>query len=148
MPHRKREDVLTPSLEHATVGDAMRPGIVSCSPEASAVKVARLMASHHVHCVFVMHAGHGDAQQPYVWGIISDLDLLEAALRPDPSETASSLAREPMITVKPETPMTEAVALMVKHRVTHLVVVESETLRPAGVVSTSDVADVFAWGEA
>lgn len=142
----KPETALTPSLEPARVGDAMRPGIIACAPGATAIKVARQMATYHVHCIFVMHEGHDEAQHPYVWGIISDLDLLEAALRRDPGETASSLAREPMITVKPETALSDAAALMTKHRVSHLVVIDGETLLPTGVLSTTDVTDALAWG--
>jgi CBS domain-containing protein len=143
----KRESILTPSLEHASVGDAMRPGIISCPPDATVVKVARQMATHHVHSVFVMHPGEGDSEQPYVWGIISDLHLLEAALRHDPTQPASSLAAEPVIWVKPEMSLSQAAELMVKNHVSHLVVVEGETLRPIGVLSTTDVAEAFAWGE-
>jgi CBS domain-containing protein len=37
---------LTPAFEHATVRDAMHPGILTCAPEAPLVDVARMMASH------------------------------------------------------------------------------------------------------
>lgn len=144
----ERKDVLTPSVEHASVADAMRAGIVACSSEDPAAKVARMMASHQVHCIFVMHEGQGDTHDAYVWGIISDLDLMRAVLSGEHAETAGAIAREPMITVKPEMSLTEATALMVKHKVTHLVVVDSETLRPTGVLSTTDVAQVFAGGDA
>lgn len=142
----KRETVFVPTLENATVADAMHAGIVSCSADATPVEVAQLMSTHHVHCIFVMHAGYADAQKPYVWGIVSALDLVQAARRADAPESAGSLAREPMISVKPEMPLTEAAALMLKHQVEHLVVVESDTLRPAGVLATSDVVDVLALG--
>jgi CBS domain-containing protein len=39
---------LMPSLEHATVADAMHPGILSCHADASLTDVARIMATHHV----------------------------------------------------------------------------------------------------
>jgi hypothetical protein len=45
---------LMPRLEHATVSDAMHPGILSCETDATLTGVARLMATHHVHCVAVM----------------------------------------------------------------------------------------------
>jgi CBS domain-containing protein len=34
---------LMPSLRHATVADAMHPGIVSCHPDAPLTEVARTM---------------------------------------------------------------------------------------------------------
>ncbi len=139
--------VLTPSLEHATVGDAMHEGIISCPPETTATKLARMMANHHIHCLFVMHPAQSGSGKPYVWGIVSDLDLMRAALRGEGEETADALASEPMITVKPDLPLIDAMALMVNHSVSHLVVVDPETLRPVGVLSSTDAADVFAWGE-
>jgi CBS domain-containing protein len=33
----------------ATVADVMRPGVMSCAPDASLVTVAQTMATHHVH---------------------------------------------------------------------------------------------------
>ena len=37
---------------------------------------------------------------------------------------------------------------MLAHQVTHLVVVQSGTQRPIGILSTADIAGVLAWGEA
>lgn len=141
------EPPLTPSVEHARVADAMHPGIVSCPADATATKVARLMALHHVHCIFVMHRDFDGSGEPYVWGIISDLDLMEAVLRGDAATPAESLAHQPMVSVDPGMRLREACSLMVKHGVGHLVVVD-DARRPIGVLSTTDVADVFAWGEA
>jgi CBS domain-containing protein len=143
----RHTDVLTPCLEHATVGDAMHDGIITCPPETTATRLARTMATHRVHCLCVMHPPHDNSGKPYVWGIVSDLDLMRAALRGGTEEMADSLATEPVITVKPTMPLIVAVELMVKNGVSHLVVIDSETLRPVGVLSTTDVADVFAWGE-
>ena len=42
----------------------------------------------------------------------------------------------------------EAGELMFTHNVSHLVVIEPETQRPIGILSTADVAGVLAWGEA
>ena len=74
-----------PSIEHATVGDAMHPGILSCDGDATSTEVARMMATHHVHCVAVMgleaEALSGDHHRaPRVWGIISDFDLIGAGI--------------------------------------------------------------------
>jgi CBS domain-containing protein len=52
------DSYLMPRLEHATVSDAMRPGIFSCEPDATLRDVARLMASEHVHGVVVMGVSH------------------------------------------------------------------------------------------
>jgi CBS domain-containing protein len=80
-------------------------------------------------------------------GIISDLDLIGAGMSPGGEESAGALARQPIVSVKPTMALREAAQLMPRHRVSHLVVIHPETLRPVGVLSTLDVAGVLAWGE-
>jgi CBS domain-containing protein len=138
---------LMPSLARATVADAMHPGIVSCPAEAGLTDVARLMATHHVHCVAVVATYEEEADR-FVWGLISDLDVLRAGIHLGPDSSARGLALEPIISVEPAMPLREAGELMLKHRVSHLIVVDPETQRPTGVLSTLDVAGVLAWGEA
>ena len=50
---------LLPHFEHATVADAMHPGILSCDPDATLTEVARMMSTHHVHCIVVRGAAEG-----------------------------------------------------------------------------------------
>jgi CBS domain-containing protein len=138
---------LMPSLRHATVSDAMHPGILSCEPDAAATEVARLMASHHVHCVAVVGISH-EKPECFVWGIISDLDLIAAGLREEDEPTARDLAGQPVITVRPSVPLREACEAMLHNGVSHLVVTDAEAGRPIGILSTLDVAGVLAWGEA
>ena len=51
---------LLPQFEHATVADAMHPGILSCDADAPLTEVARMMSTHHVHCIVVTGTGEGD----------------------------------------------------------------------------------------
>lgn len=139
---------LMPSLRHATVADAMHPGIVACPPDAGLTDIARLMATHHVHCVAVMAIAHDDGAEHFVWGLVSDLDVLRAGIHLGPDSSARALALEPIISVVPATPLREAGELMLRHGVSHLVVVDPDTQRPTGVLSTLDIAGVLAWGEA
>jgi CBS domain-containing protein len=139
---------LMPSLEHATVSDAMHPGILSCEPDATATEVARLMATEHVHCVAVVGISYEESPQCFVWGIVSDLDLIAAGIRDGLERTARDLAGQPIITVTPSMPLRDAGELMLTHRVRHLVVTDAEAGRPIGILSTLDVAGVLAWGEA
>src|SRR4051794_37538138 len=90
---------LLPHFEHATVADAMHPGILSCDAEATLAEVARIMSTHHVHCIVVRGAADHEADQSAVWGIISDFDLLRAGMRPDAPDTAAALARQQVIRV-------------------------------------------------
>ena len=137
---------LMPSIEHATVADAMHPGIISCDPDLPVVEVARMMATQHVHCVAVIGVSHADPGCA-VWGLISDLDLLQAAVASEPELTARELAAEPLRTVDPRTPLRQAAMIMLKERATHVIVIEPKTERPIGILSTLDVAGVLGWGE-
>jgi CBS domain-containing protein len=139
---------LMPSLGHANVSDAMHPGVLFCEPETSLTDVARMMATHHVHCIVVMGVMHGAPMESLGWGIVSDLEVLRAGICDDAEPTAGALAREPLITVEPTMALREAGQLMLAHRVRHLVVVQPGTRRPIGVLSTADVAGVLARGEA
>ena len=138
---------LMPSLEHATVADAMHPGILSCEPDASLTDVAVVMATHHVHCVAVVGVSH---EQPecFVWGIISDLDLVRAGIGDGGDVTARGLASQPIVVVAPTMPLREAAREMLAHGVSHVVVADPVAKRPLGVLSTLDVAGMLAWGEA
>jgi CBS domain-containing protein len=139
---------LMPRLEHATVADAMHPGIHFCEADASLTDAARLMAMHHVHCVVVMGISHDRPGERLVWGIISDLDLLRAGIRTGGDELAGALALQPVISVEPTTALREAGELMLTHGATHIVVIDPNLKRPIGILSTLDIAGVLAWGEA
>ncbi len=138
---------LMPTLAHATVADAMHPGILSCPPDAPLTEVARMMASHHVHSVAVMGVSHEHGEK-LVWGIISDLDLVRAGVRGDGEATAGSMALQPIISVEPTMPLREAGELMLTHELTHVAVVDPEAGRPIAILSTLDIAGILAWGEA
>lgn len=138
---------LTQSLEHATVSDAMHPGILSCEPDATLTDVAKMMATHHVHCVAVVGISH-DEPQCFVWGIVSDLELVRAAIRDGADVTARALATQPILVVEPGMPLRDAAREMLEQGASHVVVTDPVEHRPAGVLSTLDLAGVLAWGEA
>ncbi len=138
---------LMPTLEHASVSDAMHPGVLSCDPEASATELARLMAAQHVHCLVVMGIAHDQSGESLVWGMITDLDLVRAGLAAGAERTAQTIAHRPTVTVEPSTLLRDAAQLMLDHDVSHLLVVEPRGQRPVGVLSSLDVAGVMAWGE-
>jgi CBS domain-containing protein len=53
----------------------MHRGVLTCPRDASLTKVADLMTSHRIHCVVV-----ADENPAGLWGVLSDLDLVAAAL--------------------------------------------------------------------
>jgi len=139
--------MIGPAFEHATVADAMRPGIISCHADTTLRAIAELMASYHVHAVVVERgavepgtaAGQG-------WGIVSDLELARAAARGELNATAGELAGAEAAFIGPAEPLKRAAALMVEHRVSHLIVSTALTARPVGIISTLDLAVALAWG--
>lgn len=137
---------VTPAFEHATVLDAMHPGILACTPDTPIVEVARTMATHHVHSVAVFGIDKREEAR-LVWGIVSDLDLLRAAQATGPeTPTAGDIAATEPVTVDAAEPLAAAAQLMEEHEVHHLVVVSGSDPRPVGVLSSLDVAGVIAWG--
>lgn len=134
-----------PSFGKATVADVMRPGVLSCAPDVPDRIVARMMATHGFHAVVVTDIPDAGARdEPVLWGVVSDVDLLRMARRRDEPLTARELGATEALTVAPECPLAEAVRLMDEHHVRHLVVVDGR--RPIGMLSTLDVAHVLAWG--
>jgi CBS domain-containing protein len=138
---------LMPSFEHATVADAMHPGILSCEPDATLTDVAMMMATHHVHCVAVVGISR-EEPECFVWSIISDLDLIRAGIDHGSELSARQLATEPIVVVDPAMPLHEAAREMLAHNVSHVIVADPVAKRPIGVLSTLDLAGVLAWGEA
>ena len=136
---------LMPSLEHATVADAMHPGIISCEPDLSLPEVAQIMATNHVHCVAVIGISHEEPACP-VWGLISDVDVVKAGVG-GAETTARMLASEPLISVDPRIPLRDAAELMLQQGTSHVVAIDPESERPIGILSTIDIAGVVAWGE-
>lgn len=130
---------LTPSVEHARVADAMRSGVITCPAGATMSTVARIMATEHVHAVVVTGL---EGDRP--WGVVADRDVLVAAS--DPDRPASWCANTELVGIRPSERLDAAVRLMLEHGVTHLLVVDSESGPPIGVLSSLDVAGIIAWG--
>jgi CBS domain-containing protein len=128
-----------PSFEEARVGDVMTTGVVSCPPDMPLRAVAGIMARDRIHSVIVYDGGPERA-----WAIVSDLDVVGAANTDLDRETAAAVAGTPVVTVGPDERLARVVQLMAEYETTHLIVVEPETNRPAGVVSSLDIARVLA----
>jgi len=125
-----------------TVADAMHAGVFTCERDTPLAELAATMAEQSIHCV-VVESGSGDGGPP--WGIVSDLDLVAAALVRDlDDQIASGSAATPVVMVSPTETLERAAQLMTEHGTSHLVVVESDGGRPVGVLSTLDMAGALA----
>jgi CBS domain-containing protein len=142
-----RGSYVLPAFERATVADVMRPGVMSCAPDAPLLTVAQTMATHHVHSVVV--AGitkDDDGNDHLIWGLVSDMDIVRAAESGIEGHVASDAARTELVSVDPSTPLADAARLMDEHHSSH-VIVTSEG-HPVGVLSSLDIAGALAWGRA
>lgn len=138
---------IAPAFAHATIADAMRPGLISCPAYTGVLAIAEMMASYHVHAVVVEGVASETGAPPgQEWGIVSDIDLARAAAQGQLQATAGELAGMGAIFIDPGQPLKRAAELMSEHRVSHLVVSTAPTARPVGIISTLDLAVVLAWG--
>jgi CBS domain-containing protein len=118
----------------------MHPGMISCPPETPLRTVARMMASYRVHAI-VVHAHDVPLPGGDAWGVVTDADLVRAALDNGVDVlTAKQVAATPAVIVFSSDPLERAMQLMAEHEVTHVIVVERHSGRPIGVLSTLDVA--------
>jgi CBS domain-containing protein len=131
------------AFEEATVGDVMSAGVISCAPETPLRAVARLMSTHRVHAIFVFDYGAEDDETTELWGVVSDLDVVAAGRVAD-MRTAGTSAVTPLLTIASDEPLERAVELMAASGVSHVAVLDPKSQRPAGVLSTLDVAGVLA----
>jgi len=127
-------------LEAIAVGDVMHEGVLTCSSDTPLSAVAELMSAERVHCIVVDDPADGTAS---VWGVVSDLDLVAAAnVRDLDAQTAGGSAASPAVKIATEDSLRRAAQLMTEHATAHLIVVDPTSGRPAGVVSTLDIARV------
>ena len=134
------------SFEDGTVGEAMSRGVISCPPETSLRVVARMMASSGVHAIFVFERSEAAEDEPQLWAVVSDLDLVAAAQLDLDTLTAGASAVTPLVSVPADTAIAEAGSLMARYGIAHLAVTEPGSSRPIGVISTLDIARAIAAG--
>lgn len=128
-------------LSRIRVRDCMHHGLLSCGPDEPLTEVAATMASHRVHAVLIADRGGG---RPL--GVVTDLDVVAAVARgADDPPAREAAGREPL-TISSDAPIQDAARLMNDRAVSHLLVVDSASGYPAGVISTLDVASIYAAG--
>lgn len=132
-------------LAEITVAEAMHPGVLTCPLETSLRDVARMMALYRIHAVVAYGEDNDDVEGPGLWGVVSDLDLVRAAV-PGRLEdlSARGTAVTPALMIGPDDTLQHAAQLMSEHDVTHLIVVDAKAKTPLGVLSTLDLARALA----
>ena len=114
--------------------EIMTTGVVTAGPDADLLTVAQLMRDHAVGSVVICDAEGGPA------AMITDRDLTVRALaeqRPV-AERVDDHASRPLVSGAPEMDLEAAAALMVRHRVRRLPVIQAGSL--VGIVTLDDIA--------
>lgn len=140
-----RGSYLLTDFEHASVADVMRPGVMTCPPETPLRDVARMMATHRIHCVVVSGAAQEASGERLVWRLVTDLDIARAAGEGRRHATAGDIASAEALTIAPSDPISDAARLMAERAASHLVVATNRARGPVGVLSTLDIAQAVAW---
>jgi CBS domain-containing protein len=135
----------TPSHAHPpaaelTVADVMHRGVIFCERETSAREITDTMIDRGVHSVAVLGHAQNERHDPTVWGIVSDVDVLAAALDPGAGATAGDLARQQVIVIRATRPIREAAEALATYHANHLVVIDPDTQTPVGFISPLDIA--------
>jgi CBS domain-containing protein len=114
--------------------EIMTPGVVTAPADSDVLSVAQLMRDHAVGSVVICDA-EGEPS-----AMVTDRDLAVRALAEDRpvSERVDAHASRPLVTGDPEMDLSEAAALMVRHRVRRLPVVAAGEL--VGIVTLDDIA--------
>ncbi len=103
---------------------------VSVTPQTPVAEVTRLMRSEGIRHVVVVDGGH-------LVGIVSDRDVRGAAR----DATAAAIMTEIVLTVAPETPLTDAARALLERRIGALPVLDGD--RVVGILSQADALEAL-----
>jgi CBS domain-containing protein len=111
----------------------MAAELVTCFPDDGLATVASSLISHGVHAaVLVPHDGG-------VPLMVTDVDLVRAALAHVKRVSAIKVNLEPSAALPADAPLSDAVAMMAERYTRHLLVTDPQTSSPLGLVSALDV---------
>jgi CBS domain-containing protein len=118
-----------------SVRDAMTPTVRTASPSQSLVDAAQMMKSDDAGSIPVVEEGR-------LVGIVTDRDIVIRAVAEgaDPGATRiADIASGDLISVEPDQDLDEALALMARHQVRRLPVVDEDG-HLVGILAQADVA--------
>jgi CBS domain-containing protein len=117
------------------VCDLMHRGVLYCYPDDSAKVIAEMMVTHEIRSVAVMD------ESGEVWGSVSMLDLLRLYGKDLEHKRADEIMRPYRIEVDPQWPLEEAIKLMKKHKIEHLLIIDPHAgpKRPVGILTDFDI---------
>lgn len=118
----------------------MRKGAITCSEETSVRDVAQIMVVNSTHYCIVINESHE------VLGIISARSILKAFGRDLDQTKAKDILLPYTFTITPMTPLKEAIHLMDRRKIEHLIVVSDRpgTKAILGLLHVEDILDKMA----
>lgn len=118
----------------------MHAGVVTCRPDTPVTEIAKTMEAHHISALVVSDAAG------LAVGVISRTDLanstfVEAYLAHWRGMEARHLMTSPIVSVRPDLPVAEAIGILRERRIHRLVVTEPAPggERPVGILSMTDI---------
>lgn len=129
----------TTELDTRTVREIMHFGVIATGESTPVDEVAQRMVQFHVHALAVVDSAG------YLSGLVSQTDVVLARkgrpLKELVELRASDIMTRDVVTCHPDTPVSEAIALMTRRHIHRLVVVDESRGKPwpIGVVSMTDV---------
>lgn len=121
------------------VREIMRPGVVVVPESATLLQTQRAMLSNGVHAVIVLERNSGRLA-----GWVTSRGLLGWCDRDLALMPVRNAVSEPPVSIRPSAPAREALALLERHQVSHLVVAHRHDEIPEGVVSDVDLLRLVA----
>jgi isocitrate dehydrogenase len=118
----------------SSVGGVMTRTVVAVPGSAPLSETAQYMQQRGIHSVVVQPNSGAE------WGIMTMRDVLKQIVKEGRSPagfTVEQLTTRPLITISPETSLSDCAALMVDKNIRRVVVVEDG--QPVGIISETDI---------
>jgi len=117
------------------VRDVMHRGVITCKPDTLLKEVVRILSDTGVHALIVASSGSE------IDGVISHMDVIRLCGRNLLDYKARDIMTPLVIDVSPEASISEAIRILLEHRVHRLLVTEQGTHGKVaiGVLSTTDI---------
>ncbi|MCP4450398.1 MAG: CBS domain-containing protein [Planctomycetes bacterium] len=123
-----------------TIKDVMQRGVVTCRVDANAVEIAVIMLDNDVSALVVID------ESLNACGVVSKTDLIGSYGTDLSTVTAEDLMSPKIQTVSLDTPVHEAIQLMLQHRIHQLIIVTQARAhrRPVAIFTSGDVIALMA----
>jgi len=120
-------------MEEETIKDYMKSEVVSVPKDAKLVDVAKIMTEKNIGSIIVV-----DENKPV--GIITERDIVRAIGKGrDLNTKAEEIMTKSLITIREDSPITGALALMRQFNIRHLPVIDDKG-NLKGILSIRDIA--------